>query len=311
MMGKVELSILVLSSADLARSVAFYRQCFDAPLIVDTPVYKELRLWGGQRLGLYQQEGFCRNTGQPVTAAAAGTTTTTELYFHVAEPAALIARLTASGATLLSPMRRRDWHDEAAYLADPDGNVLVVAARGDTAGAGTRYNLNLKLPHCTLRDWRRSDRESLVRHADNSAIADNLRDGFPHPYTAADAERFFSLCENLPQCTFFAITVADQAVGGIGLSLHTDIERISAELGYWLGESFWGRGIVTEAVAALTDWAFATLPLERIYALPFAYNLASTRVLEKAGYQLEGRLRSNAIKRGKILDQLMYARLRG
>jgi RimJ/RimL family protein N-acetyltransferase len=168
----------------------------------------------------------------------------------------------------------------------------------------------LPLRHCTLRDWGAADREALVRYANNAAIARNLRDRFPHPYGEADAERFLSLCEQQSPRTFFAIAVGAEAVGGIGIALHDDIERVAAELGYWLGEPFWGRGIVSEAVAALTEWAFSTLPLTRVYALPFAHNLASARVLEKAGFALEGRMRACAIKNGQIVDQLMYARLR-
>jgi ribosomal-protein-alanine N-acetyltransferase len=88
------------------------------------------------------------------------------------------------------------------------------------------------------------------------------------------------------------------------------VERISAELGYWLGETYWGRGVMTEAVRAFTDWGIATFSLTRIYALPYATNLASVRVLEKAGFVYEGRLRRSAIKRGQVLDQLVYADVR-
>ncbi len=170
--------------------------------------------------------------------------------------------------------------------------------------------MNLPLHRSTLRDYRATDRASLVRYANNETIARNLRDRFPHPYTESDADRFLSFCAGAAPPLNFAIAVDDVAVGGIGLMLHEDIERVSAELGYWLGEPFWGRGIVSEAVAAFTDWAFATFPLTRVYALPFAENAASARVLEKAGYVLEGRLRKSAIKREQILDQLMYARIR-
>lgn len=170
--------------------------------------------------------------------------------------------------------------------------------------------MHMPLGRCTLRDWRSSDSEALVRHANNPIIARNMRDRFPSPYGPADAEQFLALCAKMSPCTFFAIEAGGEAVGGIGLQLHEDVERVSAELGYWLSESYWGRGIVTEAVAALTDWGFVAFPLSRIYALPFARNIASARVLEKAGYSLEGRLRRSAIKQGEIVDQLMYARIR-
>src|SRR5207247_5429960 len=95
--------------------------------------------------------------------------------------------------------------------------------------------------------------------------------------------------------------------GGIGFQLQGDVERVSAEIGYWLGEPFWGRGIVTDALVALTEFAIATHGLTRVYAIPFASNQASCRVLEKAGYVLEGRLRRSAVKDGRIVDQLQYA----
>ena len=112
--------------------------------------------------------------------------------------------------------------------------------------------------------------------------------------------------ERTPETTF-AIAVDDEAVGSIGFVLRTDVERVSAEIGYWLAEPFWGRGITTEALIALTKYAIDTHGLTRVYALPFAWNAASCRVLEKAGYVLEARLRRSAIKDGQITDQLQYA----
>lgn len=174
--------------------------------------------------------------------------------------------------------------------------------------------MHLPLKHCTLRDFRTedggADRASLVRYANNPKIAQNLRDGFPHPYTEAAADRFLAMVSNQSPRTVFAITVNDEVVGGIGVHPKTDVERVSAELGYWLAEPFWGRGIVTEAVVAITDWAFANLPLTRVFALPFATNPASARVLEKANFTFEGRLRRCAIKGGVVIDQLMYSRVR-
>jgi RimJ/RimL family protein N-acetyltransferase len=108
--------------------------------------------------------------------------------------------------------------------------------------------------------------------------------------------------------TDFCIEVNDAAVGGIGIHLGIDVHRHTAELGYWLGEEFWARGIMTEAVGAFSDFCFDTFSLRRIYAEPFANNPASARVLEKAGFTLEGRLKSNVFKDGKLLDSLLYAR---
>lgn len=167
--------------------------------------------------------------------------------------------------------------------------------------------MELPLNTCVVRSWRASDAASLARHADNRKIWINLRDRFPHPYTLRDAREYLrSIRQRSPE-TMFALAVNDEAVGGIGFVLHPDVERVSAEIGYWLGEPFWGRGIATEALVAVTQHAIAAHGLTRLYALPFGWNAASCRVLEKAGYVLEARLRRSAIKDGQITDQLQYA----
>jgi RimJ/RimL family protein N-acetyltransferase len=167
--------------------------------------------------------------------------------------------------------------------------------------------MRLILNTCEVRSWRGSDLDALVRHANNRKISINLRDRFPHPYTARDGRAFLkqTLAEH-PETTF-AIAVGDEAIGTIGYQLQGDVERVSAEIGYWLAEPFWGRGIATDALLALTRYAIETHDLTRIYALPFASNAASCRVLEKAGFRLEGRLRRSAIKDGVVIDQLQYA----
>ena len=165
----------------------------------------------------------------------------------------------------------------------------------------------LSLGTCTVRSWQPSDIPSLVSNANNRNVWINLRDRFPHPYTEKDARFFLRSIRHLDEETFFAIAVGDAAVGGIGFRLQNDVERVSAEIGYWLGEPFWGRGISTEAVVAVTKYAIERHQLTRIFALPFASNAASCRVLEKAGYVVEGRLRRSAIKNGAVLDQVQYA----
>jgi ribosomal-protein-alanine N-acetyltransferase len=167
--------------------------------------------------------------------------------------------------------------------------------------------LHLPLSTCLVRSWELADLPSLVEHANNRRIWLNLRDRFPHPYTRADGQAFIRMARRMRPETFYAIAVDNQAVGGIGFVMAGDVERVSAEVGYWLGERFWGRGIVTEALAAVTRHAIAEHGLTRLFALPFAENVASCRVLEKAGYELEGRLRRSAIKDGRILDQCQYA----
>ncbi|MEZ5291627.1 MAG: GNAT family protein [Vicinamibacterales bacterium] len=171
--------------------------------------------------------------------------------------------------------------------------------------------MELPLPVGTVRPFHPDDAPSLARHADDRRVWINLRDRFPHPYGLRDAETFIEMTARRSPPTVFAIVVGGAAVGGIGYERHEDVERVSAELGYWLGAAYWNRGIVTAAVAAVTRHAFAQHPdLERLYALPFAWNAASARVLEKAGYRLEGRMRRSAIKDGQVTDQFLYAILR-
>jgi RimJ/RimL family protein N-acetyltransferase len=171
--------------------------------------------------------------------------------------------------------------------------------------------MEVTLPTCRVRSWRASDVDSLAAHANNRRIWLNLRDAFPHPYEKRHAREFIRGVRRRDPTTNFAIVVDDQAVGGIGFLIRPDVERVSAEVGYWLGEPFWGRGIVTDALVAVTEHAVRAHGLRRLFAVPFAWNIASCRVLEKAGYVLEARLRSSAIKNGEIVDQLQYAYIAG
>jgi len=165
----------------------------------------------------------------------------------------------------------------------------------------------LRLKSCDVRSWTLSDVDALVRHANNRKIWLNLRDAFPHPYTRQDARQFLrGVRDRMPETTF-AIAVEGEAAGSVGFVLHRDVERVSAEIGYWLAEPFWGRGITTEALIAVTRHAVAAHGLTRIFAVPFAWNAPSCRVLEKAGYVLEARLRCSAIKDGRLTDQFQYA----
>ena len=165
----------------------------------------------------------------------------------------------------------------------------------------------LTLATCQVRSWKSADVASIVIHGNSRNIWINLRDRFPYPYTANAARRFIRSARDMQPETSFALEADGAAIGAIGYMLQTDVERVSAEIGYWVGEAYWGRGIATEALIALTSHAMAQHKLTRIFALPFAHNAASCRVLEKAGYVLEGRLRRSAIKDGVIVDQLQYA----
>ena len=169
--------------------------------------------------------------------------------------------------------------------------------------------MNLKLKTCSVRSWEWRDRDAIVRHANNHNVSINLRDRFPFPYTKRDARNWLEYVINHQPETNFGIDVAGEAVGGIGFTLQDDVGRRSAEIGYWLGEQFWGRGIATEALIAVTEHAFANFDLCRLYAHVFDWNGASARVLEKAGYEFEGRLRKSVTKDGQTIDQLMYAKI--
>jgi len=166
--------------------------------------------------------------------------------------------------------------------------------------------MRLSLTSCTIRSWEPGDVPSLVRHANNRRIWLNLRDRFPHPYTSSEGTSFVRRARASHPETTFAIEVNGEAAGGIGFMLQSDVERTSAEIGYWLGEIYWGQGVCTEALRAVAHYAIEQHGLTRVFALPFAHNAASCRVLEKAGFVLEGVLRRSAIKDGRIVDQKLY-----
>jgi RimJ/RimL family protein N-acetyltransferase/catechol 2,3-dioxygenase-like lactoylglutathione lyase family enzyme len=163
----------------------------------------------------------------------------------------------------------------------------------------------------TLRHWRPDDAAELAPLADDRRVWRNLRDAFPHPYGIEDARRFIGMAKAMQPETYYAIELEGRLAGAIGYTLHGDVERVGAEVGYWVAARYWGRGVATAAVLALSRLAFARHPeLRRLYAVPFSWNAASARVLEKAGYRLEGTLRQSALKDGSVVDQWMYALLR-
>ena len=161
-----------------------------------------------------------------------------------------------------------------------------------------------------IRSLQLSDAPALAKYGNNRAIWRNLWDRHPYPYGIEDAEEWIQFAIGQEPETIFAIASADEAIGCIGMLPQTDVARLSAEVGYWLGEPFWNRGIVTGALQALTEYAFGELGLVRLYATVMEWNPASARVLEKAGYQYEGLLRKSVIKDGRIIDQWLYAIVR-
>ena len=168
--------------------------------------------------------------------------------------------------------------------------------------------LDLDAGVCRVRSLRASDLPSLVESANDRRIWAQVRDRFPHPYTEADGTAFLSHAVGATPEVTFAIESDGAMRGAIGIVPGIDVERVSAEVGYWLSPAYWRRGVMTAALSALLPWAFDAFELERIFALPFAENGASRRVLEKAGFTLEAILRRSAIKDGRVLDQAQYAR---
>ncbi len=168
----------------------------------------------------------------------------------------------------------------------------------------------LQQGNLTVREFRDSDKVALASLCNNPKIHNNLRDIIPFPYLEKDAEYFINLCGNERVKTNFAIEFEGEFVGVIGFGLQTDVYRLSAEIGYWIGEPFWGKGIATRAVKLLVEYGFLHLGLVRIYSSVFDYNKASQRVMEKAGFLLEGIFRKAIFKNGKICDEYRYAILK-
>lgn len=166
--------------------------------------------------------------------------------------------------------------------------------------------MEITLDRCTIRTFRASDAPGLARVANDRSIWRNLRDRFPHPYALAHAEAFIEYALAPKKEHAFAICVGDEVAGAISIVLGEDIYRRSAEIGYWLGAEWRGKGIASEAVRALAQWALETFDLVRLHAAVFAWNPASARVLEKAGFTLECLARKAAFKDGEVVDEFVY-----
>lgn len=162
---------------------------------------------------------------------------------------------------------------------------------------------------CIIRKWNIDDAAELAEMLNNKNVLNNLRDGLPYPYTESDAMEYITamLSADREKTFAFAITVDGRVVGSIGVFRCENIHFRTAELGYYIGEPYWGRGLGTSAVKQVCSYIFNNTDIIRIFAEPFAYNTPSCRVLEKAGFQFEGILRKNAIKNGKVLDMRMYS----
>ena len=170
--------------------------------------------------------------------------------------------------------------------------------------------MQIDLGKYQIRSYELTDKISLIKYANNKNVSKNLKDSFPYPYSEKDATKWLNLtCIQNPELNF-AIATREELIGGIGLLLQPDVYRYSAEVGYWLAEPFWGKGIVTKALIAFTNYAFKQFDLERLFAGVFDGNNASVKVLENAGYKFEGRYRKAVYKNDLFKDQLMYGILK-
>ncbi len=171
--------------------------------------------------------------------------------------------------------------------------------------------MRIETERLVLRHWSDDDAEALARHANNRRVWINLRDRFPHPYTLQHAREWIGRCRAAPEPPLdLAIEHAGEAIGAVGLQPMADVSRFTAEIGYWLGEAFWGRGLATEALRHFTAYAFERFPFERLEAWVFDTNPPSRRVLEKSGYRYEATMRRAAFKDGRFVDCHVYTRLR-
>jgi [ribosomal protein S5]-alanine N-acetyltransferase len=165
-------------------------------------------------------------------------------------------------------------------------------------------------PGLYIREIKESDKHSIVKYADNNKISDNLRDAFPFPYTLEDAENWLMVINDNITKRPFAIANDDELIGAIGIEPCRDVNRFAGELGYWLGEPFWGKGIATLVVKRFITFVFEYYDFIKIFAYVFSSNPSSASVLIKAGFKLEGCMRNQIVKNGQTLDQLIYGILK-
>ena len=170
--------------------------------------------------------------------------------------------------------------------------------------------MELLLSKSKLRPWNPNDAFALARHANNKAIAGNMRDGFPFPYTLDDANIWLNMAMKETRHVLLAIEVDGEAAGGIGIILKENVYRFTAEIGYWLGAMHWRKGITSEAIVKLSEYVFEKTELVRLQAEIFSPNIASMKTILKAGYHLEAINKNAVFKNGVLLDQHVYCRLK-
>ncbi|MDQ2177208.1 GNAT family N-acetyltransferase [Marinifilum sp. D714] len=171
-------------------------------------------------------------------------------------------------------------------------------------------SVKVEKQNVVLRKWQKGDEKSLVKYADNASVAKFLKDSFPKPYTYSDAVTWVRFANRTIDSYNLAITLNEEVIGAIGVERQKDVYKKSAELGYWLGEEFWNRGIMTNVVKEMVELAFQNFPIVRLYAYVFSGNKASSIVLEKAGFELESIQKSAIYKNGQFMDQMVYVIVR-
>ncbi|HNY08100.1 MAG TPA: GNAT family protein [Bacteroidales bacterium] len=169
--------------------------------------------------------------------------------------------------------------------------------------------MNLISGNVKLRSFTENDAQRMAELANNEKISQNLRDGFPHPYTLNDARTFIKNCMNQNPITTFAIEYNGEHVGNVGLMPGQDVYRKSAEIGYFIGEPYWNKGIATIAINLITEYGFKDLGLVRIHAGVFEYNNASMHVLEKCGYERDAIFKKAIVKKNSIWDEYRYSKI--
>ncbi|MES2761188.1 MAG: GNAT family protein [Bacteroidota bacterium] len=158
-----------------------------------------------------------------------------------------------------------------------------------------------------LRRWHIDDLDTLVAIANNKNIAQYMADVFPHPYTHEKGRTFIEFATTNSTANIFAITIDGKPVGSIGLHLQADILRKNAEIGYWLAEAYWGKGVMPQAIDQIVELGFNTMDVVRIFARIYGSNIPSQKVIEKANFKLEGRFEKTIFKNNEFLDELIYA----
>jgi RimJ/RimL family protein N-acetyltransferase len=170
--------------------------------------------------------------------------------------------------------------------------------------------MELQFGNYFIRDLSQNDVDSLVKYANNYSISRFLRNTFPYPYTKDDADRWINFVKNDKYNLSFAIADKDELIGGIGAMSNQDVNRFTVEIGYWLAEPFWNKGITTTAVKTFCKYLFDNYNFNHLTASIFEGNDASMKVVKKVGFVLEGVLRKDVFKENKFLDQYIYGLLK-